>query len=114
MEQMYPEHVMLHLEKPSACAAVGSLPLCPVARWSHHATLQGWGTSFLLHPVLCARLKPAGRIAGIWGKGRFPRLCSSLQWVLLLEGLQRAQGGLLQLVKPLEAGKHQKWANSMG
>lgn len=47
-------------------------------------------------------------------KGGFPSLCFSLQWVLLLEGPQRAQGGLLQLAKSLEAEKHQKQANSRG
>lgn len=52
-EQMYPERVRIHPEKSSACAAVGNLSLCPLARWAQlpsttSTTLQGWGTSFLL------------------------------------------------------------------
>lgn len=34
--------------------------------------------------------------------------------MLLLDGPQRAQEGLLKLVQSFEAGKHQKWANPMG
>lgn len=109
MEQMYPKHVMLltALRNQVPVQQWGTCRPCSKGVSSLQAALQGWGASFLLPCLkstcaLCMAETCREDCRNLGQREDFPAsasLCNGC-WCW------RAQGGLLQLVKSLETGKH--------